>query len=418
MSKMSVGVVLAGLLQLGAGVRHRRHAAQSAVHSIAGVPIYNYGFIHQQASEFSVTSAFYDWNIKFNAATDAQLLQFCGGEAGQSECRIRGHPDQGGVAMVIVRCTQDRLTQLLEAHGDDIEFVEPDAPMDIVPDFPEMSTEEAEAVPWSHATINLARARYTGRGVHIYVMDTGVRTSHSDFGGRAIPTLDTLANNGVPRECNGDQSCSEDTNGHGTHCAGTAGGATYGVATQATLYALRTCCGSGGNTHAGMDWVAQKANKPAIMTVSLGSASIREAAKAVVNAVVESGVTVFVAAGNNNINACEFTYSYIPSAISVGASDSNDRRASFSNYGRCNDIYAPGVRILSAWKDSDSASNTISGTSMACPLTAGAGALLLEENPDLTPATLRARMLKKAAVGRLTDLQGGDPNLLLNVATR
>jgi len=410
MSKMSVGAVLAGLLQLGVGVRHRRQAA----HSIAGVPMYNYGFIHQQATEASIaTAAFYDWNIKFNAATDAQLVQFCGGEAGQSECRIRGHPDQGGVAMVIVRCTQERLTQLLEAHGDEIEFVEPDAPMDIVPDFSELST---EAVPWSHNTINLARASYTGRGVHIYVMDTGVRTSHSDFGGRAIPTLDTLANNGIPRECNGDQSCSEDTNGHGTHCAGTAGGATYGVATQATLYAMRTCCGAGGNTHAGMDWVAVKANKPAIMTVSLGSATIRYASRAVVDAVVESGVTVFVAAGNNNIDACQFTYSYIPSAISVGATDSNDRRASFSNYGTCNDIYAPGVTILSAWKDSDTASRAISGTSMACPLAAGAGALLMEENPDLTPAALRARMLKKAAENRLTGLKSGDPNLLLQVA--
>jgi len=409
MTKTSTGAVLAALLQAGTGVRHRR----KAIHTVAGVPMYNYEFIHQQASEVSVTSAFYDWNVKFNAATDEQLLQFCGGEAGKGECRVRGHPDQGGVAIVTLHSTQERLMELVTAHEGQIEFIEPDAPMDVVPDFSEPSTEET--APWSHAKINLAQARYTGKGTHIYVMDTGVRTSHSDFGGRAIPTLDTLGG-GVPRECNGDQSCSEDLNGHGTHCAGTAGGATYGVATQATLYAVRTCCGAGADTHAGMDWVAGKANKPAIMTVSLGSATVRVTARAVVDAVVASGVVVFVAAGNNNIDACRFTYSYIPSAISVGATDSRDRRASFSNYGSCNDIYAPGVAILSSWKDSDDSSRSISGTSMACPLVAGAGALLMEEDPTLTPANLRSRMLQRAVENQLTGLKAGDPNLLLNVA--
>lgn len=404
--------MLAALVSHGTAVRHRR-AGDAAVHSMAGVPMYNFEFIHQQATEASITSAFYDWNVKFRAATDKQLLQFCGGEVGQGECKVRGHPDRGGVAMVIVRCTQERLAELIRAHSDEIEFVEPDAPMDIVPDFSDPST---ETVPWGHAKVNLAQAKYTGKGVHIYVMDTGVRTSHVDFGGRAIPTLDTLANNGRVRECNGDQSCSEDTNGHGTHCAGTAGGASYGVATEATLHAMRTCCGAGGNTYAGMDWVAEKSIQPAIMTVSLGSASVREAARAVVDAAVASGVTVFVAAGNNNFDSCQFTYAYIPSAISVGATDSNDRRASFSNYGRCNDIYAPGVTILSSYKGSDTASRFLSGTSMACPLVAGAGALLMEEDPSLTPATLRARMLQRATEDQLSGLKPGDPNLLLNVA--
>merc|ERR1719195_2570626 len=164
-----------------------------------------------------------------------------------------------------------------------------------------------------------------------------------------------------------------------------------------------------------MDFIATRGERPAIMTMSLGSFGQSQSAKVAVDTLVREGVTVFVSAGNNDIDSCGKTYAFIPNAIAVGASDSNDRRAWFSNFGTCNDIYAPGVSIVSAGHRSDTGVATKSGTSMATPLAAGVGALLLEANPTMSPASLRAQLVKNGITGILTNLKTGDPNVRLNV---
>merc|ERR1719343_1722107 len=207
--------------------------------------------------------------------------------------------------------------------------------------------------------------------------------------------------------------CALDTNGHGTHCAGTAGGKVYGVAKKATLHAMRVCCGDGSNIYGGMDFIAQNAIQPAVVTMSLGSYSTPEASRVAVDAVVASGVTVVVSAGNRGTPSCEKSYTFIASAIGVGASTSTNSRASFSNYGECNAIFAPGVSTLSASHTSDTGSSTKSGTSMAAPLVAGATALLLEEDSTRNPENIRELLRSRAQANALARLKAGDPNLLL-----
>merc|ERR1719384_1612393 len=266
--------------------------------------------------------------------------------------------------------------------------------------------------------INLQDAQYTGRGSHIYVMDTGIRITHQDFGGRAVATLDTIAGGGSIVECSpGDTTCAADDDGHGTHVAGTAGGNTFGVARGAVLHAMKVCCGSGTNINGGMDWIARLAQKPAVMTMSLGSYTTPQSSRFAVDAVVNSGVTVTVSAGNRGTPSCEKSYTFIASALGVGATDSRNRRASWSNYGTCNAIMAPGVSIVSASHTSDTGRSTKSGTSMAAPLAAGATALLLEEDPTFTPAQIKTEMRARSTKNVLSGLGSGDPNMLLNVAS-
>merc|ERR1740139_539793 len=307
------------------------------------------------------------------------------------------------------------LEQLLQSHPGMVEFVEPDSPVELEPD--QEDADQTQGNVYSHELINLPAARTTGAGVHIYVMDTGVRVSHEDFGGRAVPTIDTIVGGGSVKECSQSDgaNCAADDNGHGTHVAGTAGGNSYGVATAAVLHAMKVCCGSGTNINAGMDWIAQYASKPAVMTMSLGSYTTPESSRVAVDAVVNSGVTVTVSAGNRASDSCLKSYTFIASAFGVGASTSTDTRAAFSNFGTCNAIFAPGVSIVSAHHQYDTEFLTMDGTSMAAPLAAGATALLLEEDPSLTPTGVRNTLRERATKNALGDLLVGDPNLLLNV---
>jgi serine protease len=248
----------------------------------------------------------------------------------------------------------------------------------------------------------------TGAGVHAYIVDTGIRSSHDEFVGRV----------GVGATAIDDGNGTEDCNGHGTHVSGTVAGTTYGVAKGATLHPVRVlgCEGQGATSGviAGVDWVTQNAIHPAVANMSLGGGNSPALDQAVRSAVA-SGVTFAVAAGNSNTDACTSSPASTAEALTVAASTRTDARASFSNFGSCVDLFAPGEGITSSYKDSDSSTALLSGTSMASPHVAGAAALYLETDPAADPATVAQALLGNAGQGLIGDPQGS-PNRLLAVS--
>ena len=248
----------------------------------------------------------------------------------------------------------------------------------------------------------------TGTGVHAYVIDTGIRKTHTQFGGRANGTAFSSINDG-----NGSNDC----NGHGTHVAGTIGGSTYGVAKGVSLHAVRVldCQGNGTDATviAGVDWVTANRQLPAVANLSLGGGASTALDTAIQN-LINSGVSTSVAAGNDyGANACNSSPARVAAAITVGSSTSTDAKSDFSNIGTCLDLFAPGSSIQSSWYTSDTATNTISGTSMATPHVAGVAALYLQNNAGASPATVRDQIVNTATTGVLTGIGTGSPNRLL-----
>ncbi|WP_433210145.1 S8 family serine peptidase [Dactylosporangium sp. CS-047395] len=245
-------------------------------------------------------------------------------------------------------------------------------------------------------------------GVTAYVLDTGIRMSHTDFQGRARSGYDFVDNDTDASDCQG----------HGTHVAGTVGGATYGVAKGVRLVGVRVlgCDGSGSYSGiiAGIDWITANAQKPAVVNMSLGGDADGSVDQAVRNSIA-AGITYAVAAGNAATDACAMSPARTAEAITVGATDQNDARASFSNYGSCLDIFAPGVAITSDSKDSDTGTTVMSGTSMATPHVAGAAALFLSANPTATPSQVRDALVAGSVNNAVTDPGAGSPNRLLNL---
>ncbi len=243
---------------------------------------------------------------------------------------------------------------------------------------------------------NVYNVSATGAGVHAYIIDTGIRITHNEFEGRASVGYDAV----------GDGQNGNDCNGHGTHVSGTVGGVTYGVAPDTLLYAVRVlnCAGFGSTADVveGVDWVAANHNSPAVANMSLGG-SVSAATDTAVQNAIAAGVHFAIAAGNNNGDACDTSPARVPEAITVGATDNTDARASFSNWGPCLDVFAPGVNITSAWNSSDSATNTISGTSMASPHVAGVIALALQQYPGATPAQISTLINDTATRGVVSD---------------
>jgi subtilisin family serine protease len=250
----------------------------------------------------------------------------------------------------------------------------------------------------------------TGAGVTAYVIDTGIRFSHNEFGGRASFGFDAYGGNGA------------DCNGHGTHVAGTIGGITYGVAKGVNLIAVRVLdCGGSGTTAgvvAGIDWVTghHAAGTPAVANMSLGGGASTAMDTAVTNSIAD-GVTYSVAAGNGNFlglaqNACTVSPARVPAALTIGATDSTDRKASWSNYGNCVDFFAPGVNIVSAGSLSNTASATMSGTSMATPHVTGAAALYLQGQPAASPATVASALFSATTKDKVTASSSINDHLL------
>ncbi|QXP88353.1 S8 family serine peptidase [Methylococcus capsulatus] len=246
----------------------------------------------------------------------------------------------------------------------------------------------------------------TGQGVTVYVIDTGIRTSHSQFGGRASEGYTAINDGRGARDCDG----------HGTHVAGTIGGSTYGVAKGVKLVSVRVldCNGSGTTSGviAGVNWVTANAQVPAVANVSLGGSASQALDTAVQNS-INAGVTYVIAAGNSNRNACDESPGRTAAALTVGATTSTDARASYSNYGTCLDIFAPGSSITSASNAGDNATEVMSGTSMATPHVAGAAALYLSAFPGAAPAQVASALTSNATPGKVGGAGTGSPNRLL-----
>merc|ERR1712151_1417902 len=278
---------------------------------------------------------------------------------------------------------------------------------------------------WGLERIGVPHSSRTGKGVHVYVLDTGVRTTHGDFEGRAIPTLDcTKSQYWEEEKCSrcesSDTRCALDLQGHGTHCAGTIGGKTYGVAKEATVHAVKVLADDGrGQTSwivGAMDWITRHAQRPAIMSMSLGGKGKSMAYKAAINQAGSAGITVVVAAGNENDDACGYSPAFVQSAITVGAIRSGDVRAYYSNYGSCVQIFAPGTNIKSLGHRTDTRTAELSGTSMACPHVSGAAALLLGEDASQTPAQVTRKLMVASIPNVITGLTPQCPNNLLSVS--
>jgi subtilisin family serine protease len=248
----------------------------------------------------------------------------------------------------------------------------------------------------------------TGSGVTAYIIDTGILSTHSEFGGRVAAGYSAINDGRGTTDCHG----------HGTHVAGTVGGSTYGVAKQVTLKPVRVldCTGSGATSGviAGVDWVTSNhaSGTPAVANMSLGGGVSSALDTAVTNS-INDGVTYAVAAGNENTNACNGSPSRVGAALTVGSTTSTDARSSFSNYGSCLDLFAPGSNITSAWYTSTTATNTISGTSMATPHVAGVAALYLQGDPTASAATVGSAIINGTTSGVVTGAGTGSPNRLL-----
>lgn len=311
---------------------------------------------------------------------------------------------------VMAKLTEQQFAAL--SRNPNISFIEKDATVSLVQ--PSATVVQSSA-PWGLDRIDQVSGRdsnytysSTGAGVTAYVIDTGIMSSHSNFGGRVSSGFSSISG--------GTQDC----NGHGTHVAGTIGAATYGVAKAVSLVPVRVldCNGSGtvSGVIAGIDWVASQASGGLrVANMSLGGVS-SSAIDSAVNALINKGVTVVVAAGNNGANACNYSPARVPAAITVAASTSTDGFATYSNRGSCVDIIAPGSSIQSTWHTSSTATNVISGTSMASPHVAGTVALLLQQFGFLSPAQMDQQLKSQSSRGIVSSVPAATVNLLLFTA--
>jgi subtilisin family serine protease len=245
----------------------------------------------------------------------------------------------------------------------------------------------------------------TGSGTTAYIVDTGILSSHQQFSGRVLSGYTAISDGNGTTDCNG----------HGTHVAGTVGGSTYGVAKNVNLVPIRIlgCDGSGASSNviAGLDWILKNGKKPAVVNMSLGGDASTSLDSAVEN-LFDNGYVMVVAAGNSNTDACSASPARVSKALTVAATDNTDTRASYSNYGSCVDIFAPGSQINSSWIGSNTATKVLNGTSMATPHVAGVVAEMLQSIPTATPQTISTNLLNQAS-SNVVKNPSGSPNRLL-----
>lgn len=245
----------------------------------------------------------------------------------------------------------------------------------------------------------------TGSGTTAYIVDTGILSSHQQFSGRVLSGYTAISDGNGTTDCNG----------HGTHVAGTVGGSTYGVAKNVNLVPIRIlgCDGSGASSNviAGLDWILKNGKKPAVVNMSLGGDASTSLDSAVEN-LFDNGYVMVVAAGNSNTDACSASPARVSKALTVAATDNTDTRASYSNYGSCVDIFAPGSQINSSWIGSNTATKVLNGTSMATPHVAGVVAEMLQSTPTATPQTISTNLLNQAS-SNVVKNPSGSPNRLL-----
>jgi len=381
--------------------RISKRQGRRAPATVAGVPILS----------FSEEASADDFNVFFEeGTTEDGIADFCDGK-----CSLSGHPGHGGAAFASVK-GQAALEVMLNRRtqaGVKIDFVETDGMVYPIP-FVEGDEPGIESsASWGLDAVGVPDSAVTGRGVHIYVQDTGIRTTHIDFGGRASSVLDITSGELVL--CRGDPQCALDDVGHGTHCAGTAASTTYGVAKDARVYASRTLTFRGGPNswqYQAVDWVGANAERPAVLSMSLGGRGADQGWTPVLKMATDAGVVIVVAAGNSVENACGFSPAFAEAAITVGATSRDNQRGWYSNFGSCVNIMAPGSNIISTWGTSDNAQQDNTGTSMACPHVSGAAALVLETDNRMTVAQVRARIMDNASPRLIGDIRGSADKFL------
>jgi len=397
----------------GARVSRKRATETSGAKLIAGVPVLNYHTAYQGEASLAQVESEGEWVVMLNAGTtDAQIESMC--QSAPHNCRLRGNPSEGGVPFMEMRGTEADLEAVVHSAPTAVKFFEPDQEVFMIP---EMESHDVEAATWGLNRIGADKRSRTGSAATIFVLDTGVRASHNEFGGRAASALDMSSGSAV--ECNGDAGCAADRQGHGTHCAGTAAGETFGVAPSAAVRSIKVLSDRGGGSWSwsmyALSWLASSSTRPAVASMSLGGRGTNQAMRDSVDTAVDAGVTVVVAGGNDNMDSCRFSPAFIPSAITVGSTTRRDARSSFSNYGSCTNIWAPGSNIVSASHRSDSSSVSLSGTSMACPHVSGAAALLLDADPSKSSAKVLSELLSTALPDAISGLRSDDTNALLYV---
>jgi len=346
--------------------------------------------------------------------------------------------EEYGIDEAEITCSESVLTAFIEAEEAASKpvplFVEPNVEQHAFP-LPDMSAENHTAlieeavagVTWGIDRIDGTtgtNGKYSayagsneGAGAHVYVADTGITTTHVDFEGRAIPAAEFLGGKGASGKkiCSAtDTNCAKDTHSHGTHCAGTIGSKTWGVAKKTKLYALKVLSPGGymNDIIASVDWVVTSGQKPAIWSASLGGPGARPSYEQAFKKAALKNVVISVAGGNSNSDACKFSPAFAPTAITAGSTTSADKRSHFSNYGKCIDIWAPGSSITST-KNANTGTKTMSGTSMACPHVSGVMAMLLSDMAPPDYPTAEALMKSIGISGQISDIKPKSPDLML-----
>jgi len=397
--------------------------------TIAGVPIFPstlYGRRSVDGKRESSEEKVWMFGLK-HGATEAELNSLVG-ELHPTASKT--NPDRGELPFAEGHLTEVELEEVVKKiqvlYPGLVEVVEEDRYATKVPEKLDEAggVSSASGYPWGIQDINADVLRGRGAGVNVYVLDTGIRTTHVSFEGRAFAGVDVAATGSLTVCPSGSTTCAADAHGHGTHCAGTVGAGTYGVADGATIWAMKVLDDNGDGyvswSIAAEQWVLSSGAKPAVVSMSLSGAGNHAAEKVSIDALVAAGVTVVVAAGNQNSDACSYNPAWIPSAITVGSYATGGAKSGFSNYGSCVDVWAPGSGIESTYHTSDTSTKSMSGTSMACPHVSGLAAIMYELNPtaaSMTAAQREALLSAGQRTSYVTGLTGSDNNVVFLAPT-